>query len=55
MLNLTSVPLPSSFEALFVQIAQNSESSARLIENYKNTYPEIYAHALHVKIPETLP
>ena len=55
MLNLTSVPLPSSFEALFDEIAQNSESSARLIENYKNTYPEMYAQALHVKIPETLP
>lgn len=55
MLNLTSVPLPSSFEALFDEIAQTSESSARLIENYKNTYPEIYAQALHVKIPENLP
>lgn len=55
MLNLTSVPLPSSFEALFEEIASSSKSSERLIQNYKETYPEIYAQALHVKIPETLP
>lgn len=55
MLNLTQFPLPVSMEALFEEVAQSSNSAARLVENYQKAYPEIYEHALHVTIPADAP
>lgn len=55
MLTLSSVVLPESFESLFDAIAQSSKSSARLVENYKEAFPEIYASANATVIPADMP
>lgn len=55
MLTLSSVILPESFENLFEAIAQSSKSSERLVENYKEAFPEIYARAIATVIPADMP
>ena len=55
MLTLSSVIVPESFQSVFEAIADSSSSSARLVENYKEAFPELYAKALATKIPENLP
>lgn len=55
MLDLTHFPIPNSIEALLEEIAKSSKSAARLVENYKEHFPEIYQNALHVKLPPTAP
>jgi hypothetical protein len=54
MLTFSRVTLPSSMEALFSEIALMGKSGARLLENYKEAFPEIYERALHVTLPETM-
>lgn len=51
MLNLVEVSLPSSFEELFAEIERSSPSAERLVANYKEQFPEIYAKAIQTVIP----
>ncbi|MDD3344479.1 MAG: hypothetical protein PHR87_13000 [Sulfurospirillaceae bacterium] len=55
MVNLVNFYLPDSFEALFDLVTQSSKSGARLVENYKITYPEIYESVIKTVIPKNLP
>jgi len=55
MLVLTSVSLPESFEGLFQAIAQSNKSGERLMQNYKEAFPEIYARAQGMVIPAHTP
>jgi len=55
MLVLTSVSLPESFEGLFESIAQSNKSGERLMQNYKEAFPEIYARAQSMVIPANTP
>ena len=55
MLNLVGFNLPRSFAELFGEIERSSPSAERLVANYKEQFPEIYAKALMTPIPETLP
>lgn len=51
MLNLVEVSLPTSFEELFAEIERSSPSAERLVANYKEQFPEIYAKAIQTIIP----
>ncbi len=55
MLTFSKVTLPDSIEALFNEIALMGKSGVRLIENYKEAFPDIYAYALSLTLPETMP
>lgn len=55
MLNLVEVLLPTSFEELFAEVARSSESAERLVANYQEQFPEIYAKALQTPIPSNMP
>jgi hypothetical protein len=55
MIDLVNFYLPNSFEAVFTLVTQSSNSGAKLIENYKTMYPELYAHVIQTPIPENLP
>jgi len=55
MLNLIEISLPSSFEELFAEIERSSPSAERLIANYKEQFPEIYAKAIATIIPSDMP
>ena len=55
MLNLVEVLVPSSFAELFAEIERSSPSAERLVANYKEQFPELYAKALQTVIPDTLP
>ena len=55
MLNLVEVSLPSSFAELFAEIERSSPSAERLVANYKEQFPDIYAKALQMVIPNDTP
>jgi len=55
MLNLIEISLPSSFEELFAEVERSSASAERLVANYKEQFPEIYAHAVATVIPSSMP
>lgn len=55
MLDLTHFQIPSSFENLFKEITRSSGNAVRLVENYKERFPEIYQNALSVAIPTDSP
>ena len=55
MLNLVEILLPKSFAELFAEIERSSPSAERLVANYKEQFPEIYAKAISTDIPSDLP
>ena len=55
MLNLTSFSFPTSFETLFLEIAQSSKSASRLLENYKEAFPDLIQNVLMQEIPQNAP
>lgn len=55
MLDLTHFKLPSSFEAIFDEIEKSGKSGPKMMENYKNSFPDVFAHALSTKIPQNAP
>lgn len=55
MLNLTHFKLPSSFQAIFDEIEMSGKSGQKMIENYKNSFPDVFAHALTTVIPQNTP
>lgn len=55
MLDLTHFAAPHSIDNLFKEITRSSASAVRLVENYKEQFPEIYQNALAVEIPENAP
>ena len=55
MLNLVEISLSSSFEELFAEVERSSESAERLVSNYKEQFPEIYAKAVAITIPSNTP
>jgi len=55
MLNLVEISLPLSFAELFAEIERSGPSAERLVANYKEQFPEIYAHAVQTLIPSDLP
>lgn len=55
MLNLIEISLPSSFAELFAEIERSSPSAECLVANYKEQFPEIYAHAIETIIPSDTP
>lgn len=55
MLNLIEISLPSSFEELFAEIGRSSPNAERLVANYKEQFPEIYAKAIETIIPSDTP
>lgn len=55
MLNLIEISLPSSFTELFAEIERSSPSAERLVANYKEQFPEIYAHVIETIIPSDTP
>jgi len=55
MLTFSKVTLPTSMEALFDEIARMGKSGVRLVENYKEMFPDIVAHALSINIPHDMP
>lgn len=55
MLNLIEISLPSSFEELFAEIGRSSPNAERLVANYKEQFPEIYAKAIETIIPNDTP
>jgi len=55
MLNLIEISLPSSFAELFAEIERSSPSAERLVANYKEQFPEIYAKAVATIIPSNAP
>jgi len=55
MLTFSRFPIPLSIETLFEEIALMGKSGARLVENYKEAFPNIVSQALHVTIPDNAP
>jgi len=55
MLNLVEISLPSSFKELFAEVERSSPSAERLVANYKEQFPEIYAKAVAITIPSDTP
>jgi len=55
MLNLIEISLPSSFEELYAEVERSSPSAERLVANYKEQFPEIYAQAIATVIPSDTP
>ncbi|WP_263832775.1 hypothetical protein [Sulfurospirillum oryzae] len=55
MLNLVEVLIPTSFAELFAEVERSSPSAERLVANYKEQFPEIYAKALETIIPSDTP
>ncbi|NOX15731.1 MAG: hypothetical protein GXP61_06870 [Epsilonproteobacteria bacterium] len=54
ILPLTKFPISSTLGKLFDEIRKEDDTGAKLIENYKKTYPKIFKSALRVKIPTKL-
>ncbi|MCF6173506.1 MAG: hypothetical protein L3J44_06985, partial [Campylobacteraceae bacterium] len=54
ILPLVHFPKYSDIGELFKKIIKEDDNGAKLIENYKKTYPKIYKSALRVKIPKKL-
>lgn len=55
MLDLTHFKLPTSFQAIFDEIEKSGKSGQKMIENYKNSFPDVFAHALTTVIPQNAP
>lgn len=55
MLNLVNFDIPSSFSEIFEQLSQSGESGQKLVENYQNSFPDIFASALKTEIPQNSP
>ena len=55
MIDLVNFYLPDSFEDVFALVTQSSKSGARLVENYRETYPALYEHVINTPIPQNLP
>jgi hypothetical protein len=54
LLELIKFPIIRNFEDILEEI-KCSHQGAKLIDSYKNSFPEIYENALHVKIPNNTP
>lgn len=54
LLDLVKFPIKRSFKEIF-ELIESSQTGASLFKNYKEQYPDLVEHALHVKIPDTLP
>ena len=55
MLDLTHFKLPHSFQAIFDEIEKTGKSGVTMVENYKNSFPDIFARALLIEIPQNTP
>ena len=55
MLDLTHFKLPNSFQAIFDEIEKSGKSGQKMVENYKNSFPDIFAHAISTVIPQNTP
>ncbi|ACZ12126.1 hypothetical protein [Sulfurospirillum deleyianum] len=55
MLNLVTVSLPASFSELFTAIENSSASAKRLVENYREKFPELYEKSMQTTIPLDAP
>lgn len=55
MLNLIEISLPTSFEELFAEIGRSSPNAERLVANYKEQFPEVYAKAIETIISSDTP
>lgn len=47
---ITFEPIPANFNTIFEEIAKIDENSPRLIENFKNKFPETYMRLLQFKL-----
>ncbi len=54
LLTLVRFPHLSSVREIFNEIKKQDESGAKLVENYKKKYPELYKFAQRVKIPHKI-